>query len=84
MEMLADSWMVWLILAVVVVMIVSFYRQSRSGEVHLITSADEFSIKTVLLNPRKGEGDLFIGFVLSMIFFCMSILGFLRWIRTIY
>jgi len=84
METLADTWFLWLILSGVVIGAVLFYRQSRRIDTGFITSADEFSIKTILFGIRKGEGDLFIGFMLSMVFFCMFVLGFLRWVRTIF
>ena len=63
--------------------LILIYRQSRKFETGVITSADEFSIRTVLLGFRKGEGDLFIGFVLSTIFFSMFLAGIIRFLSTL-
>ena len=83
MDTLADSWFLWLILAGVVVGLMLFYRQSRRFETGFITSADEFSIRTVLFGLRKGEGDLFMGLILTTIFFSLFLAGFIRWITTL-
>ena len=69
MDTLADSWFLWLVLAGVVVGLMLFYRQSRRFETGFITSAEEFSFKTVLFGPRKGEGDLFIAYRFAFVFF---------------
>ncbi len=83
MEVLADTWFLWIILAAVCLGLVIFNRQNRSIETGFITSAEEFSIKTVLFGLKKGEGDLFLGFLLSIFFFSLFIAGFVRWIGTI-
>ena len=84
MEFLADTWIMWFILTLVCLGLVLLNRQNRRFETGFITSADEFSIKTVLFGMRRGEGDLFIGFVLAIIFFSLSVAGFVRWLNTIF
>ena len=84
METLADTWFLWLILAAVVSGLMVFYRESRrSSTTGTFASQDEFSIKTILLGFKRGEGDLFVGYVFTMIFFSLFLAGFVRWIRTI-
>ncbi len=84
MEILADSWVLWLILSGLAIGAMRFYRQTRRNETSMFTSAEEFSIRTILFGLRKGEGDLFLGFVISMVCFAMFLAGFIRWIRTIF
>jgi len=83
MEWFADTWFLWMILTVVCLGAVYFNRQNRKIETGFITSAEEFSIKTVLFGFRKGEGDLFVGYTLGTVFFSFFITGFVRWISTI-
>ena len=84
MDFLADTWVLWIILTIVCVALVLLNRQNRRFETGFITSADEFSIKTVLFGMRRGEGDLFVGYVLAIIFFSLFVTGFTRWIVTIF
>lgn len=84
MEFLADTWVLWIILTILCVGAVHLNRQNRRFETGFITSAEEFSIKTVLFGLRRGEGDLFIGYVLAIIFFSLFVTGFVRWIVTIF
>ncbi len=79
----ADTWFLWIALAAVCVVLVAVNRKTRKFDTAFITSADEFSIKTVLFGFRKGEGDLFIGFLFSILFFAFFLVGFIRWITTI-
>ena len=59
-----------------------FYRQSgRSGNT-VFTTAEDFSLRTIFLNFSKGEGDLFLGFLIGMISFSLFVLGFTRWFST--
>ena len=83
MEFLADTWFLWIILSGVCLGLVAVNRQNRRIETGFITSAEEFSIKTVLFGLRKGEGDLFLGFLFSIFFFSLFVAGFVRWIQTI-
>ncbi len=83
MEFLADTWFLWIILSGVCLGLVALNRQNRRIETGFITSAEEFSIKTVLFGLRKGEGDLFLGFLFSIFFFSLFVAGFVRWIQTI-
>lgn len=84
MEFLADTWVMWFILGVVCLGLVILNRQNRRIETGFITSADEFSIKTVLFGLRRGEGDLFIGYLLAIGFFSFFVTGFVRWVTTIF
>jgi hypothetical protein len=83
MEFLADTWFLWIILTGVSLGLVYMNRQNRRFETGFITSAEEFSIKTVLFGLRKGEGDLFIGYSFAFVFFSLALAGFIRWISTI-
>ena len=83
MDFLADTWFLWVILTGVALGAVFLSRQNRRIETGFITSAEEFSIKTVLFGVKKGEGDLFMGYVLSIFFFAFFLSGFIRWLTTI-
>lgn len=83
MEFLADTWFLWIILSALCLGLVVMNRQNRRIETGFITSAEEFSIKTVLFGLKKGEGDLFLGFLFSIFFFSLFVAGFVRWIQTI-
>ncbi|MCZ6473716.1 MAG: hypothetical protein O6934_09785 [SAR324 cluster bacterium] len=69
MEFLADSWFLWIILTGVSLGLVYMNRRNSRHETGFITSAEEFSFKTVLFGPRKGEGDLFIAYRFAFVFF---------------
>ena len=84
MEFLADTWVMWFILTFLCLGLVFLNRQNRRFETGFITSADEFSIKTVLFGLRRGEGDLFIGYILAIVFFSLFLAGFVRWLTTIF
>ena len=84
MDFLADTWILWIILTVVIQWLMRWNRQNRGSEKVFITSAEEFSIKTVLFDVKKGEGDIFIGGVLSFVFFSLFLAGFIRWVTTIF
>ena len=82
MDFLADTWvlamMIWLICVIGMV----YYRQTGRGMRSTFTSADDFSVRTIFLNFQKGEGDLFFGFLLAMLSFSFFVLGFTHWFRT--
>ena len=84
MDFLADTWVMWIILTGICLGLVFLHRQNRRIETGFITSSDEFSIKTVLFGLRRGEGDLFIGYVLAICFFSLFVTGFVRWMTTIF
>ena len=84
MDFLADTWVMWLIISGVIIGAMIFYRQSRNQDTGFFTSAEDFSITTILFSPRKGEGDLFVGYLLSMLSFSLFLAGIVRWIRTIF
>ena len=84
MDFFADTWILWIILTGVCLSVVYYSRQNRRIDTSFITSADEFSIKTVLFGLKKGEGDLFVGYVLATIFFSFFLTGFIRFATTIF
>ena len=84
MEFLADTWVLWFILTMICLGLVYLNRQNRRFETGFITSAEEFSIKTVLFGMKRGEGDLFLGYILAIIFFSLFLAGIVRWITTIF
>ncbi len=84
MDFLADTWVLWIILTVVCLGLVYMSRQNRRFETGFITSAEEFSIKTVLFGLKRGEGDLFLGYIAAMVFFSLFLTGITRWISTIF
>ncbi len=84
MEFLADTWILWLVLSGVLVGATYFYRRSRKVEQGFFVTADDFSVRKIMLDIRKGEGDIFLGFLLSMIFFSMFLAGLVRFVRGIF
>lgn len=86
MGFLGDTWMLWLVLAGTVGGLMVFYRESRRSDsgAGSPASQDEFSIKTILFGVRRGEGDLFLGYLGTMIFFSMFLAGFTRWIQIMF
>jgi len=86
MEFLADTWFLWLVLCVAVTVLVNFLREGRRGlpEQEHFSSESEFSVTNLLFGLKSGQGDMFISYSLSTLFFVMFLLGFLRWLRTIF
>ena len=86
MEALAQTWMMWLIFSGVIAGLMVFYRESRRTQTQtgLFASSDEFSIKTIFFGLRRGEGDLFIGYVGTMICFALFLAGFVRWMQSVF
>jgi len=82
MDFLADSWVLWLIVSVLCLVGMALYRQSRRNMTSVFTSAEDFSVRTIFFNVRKGEADLFLGFLVAMLSFSMFVLGILRWVMT--
>lgn len=79
MELLTDSWVLMMIIFLFCVIGLIFYRQGGRGGNTVFTSAEDFSVRTIFLNFTKGEGDLFLGFLIGMIAFSLFVLGFTRW-----
>lgn len=77
MGFLGDTWMMWLVLAGIFAGAMIFYRESRrnQGSTGAFTSSEEFSIKTILFGLRRGEGDLFLGYLGTMICFSLFLAG---------
>ena len=84
MEFLADSWVLWLIITVVMLVGMVFYRQSRRNVTSTFSSADDFSVRTIFFNMRRGEADLFLGFLVAMVTFSLFVLGIVRWVQSIF
>jgi hypothetical protein len=83
---LADTWLMWLVLSGVTAGVMVFFRESRRGHsgAGFFTSSDEFSIKTILFGLKRGEGDLFLGFVGTMICFSLFLAGFIHWVTRLF
>ena len=86
MAFLADTWMLWFVLAGVVAGAMVFARESRRQDPGDFSapSSEDFSIKNILFGVRRGEGDLFLGYLFTIIFFSMFLAGFIRWISSIF
>ena len=65
MSVIANSMWVWLILAIALMVVLLFY-QSRKWDGN---DSLEFSNITMFFNPIKGEGDIFLGGILVLVFF---------------
>ena len=84
MEFLSITWLLWLILSGLCIGGVLFYRRTRRFQGNLIISAQDFSVKTLMLDVRKGDGDIFLGYLLSMLFFSLFLAGFAHWLRSLF
>jgi hypothetical protein len=84
MDFLGITWLLWLILSGLCIGGVLFYRRSRKGASNLLISAQDLSVKTLMLDVRKGDGDIFLGYLLSMLFFSLFLAGIARWVRTLF
>ena len=82
MEFLADSWVLWLIITIVCLVGMVVFRQGRRNVTTAFTSAEDFSVRTIFFSFRKGEADLFIGFIVAMLSFSLFVLGVMRWVQT--
>lgn len=80
MDMLSDTWSLWMIFTALVIGISVFYRQSKKSNATVFTSAEDFTIRSTLFNVRKGEGDIFMGFLIAMVCFSLGAAGFVRWV----
>jgi hypothetical protein len=81
MEFLAITWILWLILSALSVGGVLFYRRTRKRQSSMLITAQDLSVKTLMLDVRKGDGDIFLGYLLSMVFFSLFLAGFAHWVR---
>lgn len=84
MDFLAITWVLWLILSALCIGGVLFYRRSRRAQSSFLITAQDLSVKTLMLDVRKGDGDIFLGYLLSMLFFSLFLAGFARWIRGMF
>jgi len=80
MEFLAITWVLWLILSALCIGAVLFYRRTRKSQASFLITAQDLSVKTLMLDVRKGDGDIFLGYLLAMLFFSLFLAGFARWI----
>jgi hypothetical protein len=83
MDFLGITWLLWLILSALSIGAVLFYRRSRKGQTSFLITAQDLSVKTLMLDIRKGDGDIFLGYLLSMFFFSLFLVGFARWVRSL-
>lgn len=83
MGFLADTWVLWFTFAALLIGGMVYYRHSRSTVGSLYTSAEDFSIHTILFSVRKGEGDIFIGYMLAIVCFSFFLAGVVRWVRSL-
>jgi len=83
MEFLAITWILWLILSALCIGGVLFYRRARKGQSSMLITAQDLSVKTLMLDVRKGDGDIFLGYLLSMVFFSLFLAGFAHWVRSL-
>ena len=84
MEFLGITWLLWLILSALCIGGVLFYRRSRKGQASFLITAQDLSVKTLMLDVRKGDGDIFLGYLLAMVFFSLFLAGFARWMRAFF
>ncbi|MDH4120593.1 MAG: hypothetical protein OEV94_02680 [Deltaproteobacteria bacterium] len=84
MSSIAETWFLWLALSGAIIGLLYFLRENQksTGDVEMFTK-EEFSVKTLLFGLKKGEGDIFIGYVLSIFFFSLFLMGFVRWFRQL-
>ena len=82
MEFLANTWVLWLMVSAAALVGMVIYRQTRRNITMTFTSAADFSVRTIFFNFRKGEADLFLGFVAAMVSFSLSMVGLARWVQT--
>lgn len=81
MDFLANTWVAWLIVSAVCLVGMVFYRQSRRNVTTTFTSAEDFSVRSIFFSFRKGEADLFLGFVVAMVSFSLAVAGVVRWVQ---
>jgi len=84
MDFLALTWILWLILSAVTIVGVMFYRRGRKAQANHVITAQDLSVKTLMLDVRKGDGDIFLGYLLSMLFCSLFLVGLARWVRSLF
>jgi len=84
MGFLSDTWVLWFVLSGVCVGLTYFYRRNRKMEGGNLVTVEDFSIRKIMFDVRKGEGDLFLGFTASMIFFSMGVVGIVRFFTSMF
>ncbi len=71
-----------LFVVVVAMFGVGMYRQSRRNVMTTFTSSEDFSVRTIFLNAKKGEADLFVGYLIGMIAFSLFVAGLIRFVES--
>jgi hypothetical protein len=84
MDFLGITWLLWFILSALSIGAVLFYRRSRKGQTSFLITAQDLSVKTLMLDVRKGDGDIFLGYLVSMVFFSLFLVGLARWMRGMF
>ena len=85
MEFLADSWILWLLLGVILLVGIRVRRRDKRqvGDINL-TPLQNISPRAMLFGFKDGEGDLFFGYLGATLAFSLFLAGFIRWISTIF
>ncbi len=83
MELLADTWVLWLIVCIATLVAMALFRQNRRN-ITTFTTAEDFSVGTIFFNIRKGEADLFLGFLVAIVSFSLFVAGLLRWVPSMF
>jgi hypothetical protein len=82
MEFLSNTWLLWLVLSAASIGATYLYRKSgRREATGFFITAEDFTVRKIMFDFRKGEGDLFLGFLASMVFFSMFLLGLVQFVR---
>ena len=83
MELLADAWVLNMVIWLLCVLGLVYYRQNMRRRQSTFTTAEDFSVRTIFFSFQKGEADLFIGFLVGMFAFSLFVLGITRWISNL-
>jgi len=83
MDYLSDTWVLWLFMVVLSMVGMRLYRQQQKSITSVFSSSEDFSVRTILLGFKKGEGDLFIGYMVAMVSFSLFLAGIIRWVQIV-
>ena len=84
MSFLADTWVLWLILCILALVGMQMYRKQNSSLSSVFSSAEDFSVRTILFGFGKGEGDLFLGYMVAIVSFSLFVAGLAHFIYQIF
>jgi hypothetical protein len=84
-EMIRESWSVFIMIGLVLVGLLQIIAKSRTSEVQpgMATKSDQFSMKTVFLSIRSGEALLFFTVLSITACFFLFALGFTQEISAL-